>query len=69
MNLVSQLFGIVMAIGGFVIAFLKRDALSSSVPLIAFCGGLILVGAFLLTPEKMKAAMNEIADKLPWKKG
>lgn len=68
MNVVSQIFGILMAVGGFVLAYVKRDALSGSIPLIGFCGGMILVGAFLLTPEKMKAAVDEISSKLPWTK-
>lgn len=69
MNVVSQIFGILMAVGGFALAYLQRADLSHSIPLDALCGGLILVGAFLLTPDKMKAAIDEVKGALPWNKG
>ena len=68
MNLVSQLFGILMACGGFALAYFQRAELSHSIPLDAFCGGMILVGAFLLTPEKIKAALDEAKSLLPGQK-
>ena len=68
MNLVSQVFGIVMAIGGFVLAFVRRDELSHSIPLMVFSGGMILIGAFLLTPDKLKGAVDELAQFVPWRK-
>ena len=69
MNLVSQIFGILMAVGGFTLAILQRADLAHSIPLDGLCGGLILVGAFLLTPDKIKAAADELGQYLPWHKG